>query len=89
MIGSIAALGALTANGFSGWMGVPQAGEEDGIADDGGTAPRCFRNIGAGVLSMIYTASLAWQRKKEKDKDGSRSRCSPYGFDDHYKIRVE
>jgi hypothetical protein len=68
MIGNIAALGALTANGFSGWMGVPKAGDEDGIAEDGGTAPRCFRNIGAGVLSMIWTTSLAWQRKKGKKK---------------------
>lgn len=53
IIGNIAALGALTANGLRGWTGVPKAGEEEGIAEDGGAGPRCFRNMGAGVLSMI------------------------------------
>jgi hypothetical protein len=52
MIGRIAALGALTLKGFSGWTGVPKAGEEEGSADEG----ICWcglRKMGAGVLSII------------------------------------
>lgn len=51
MMGRIGAFGALTAKGFSGWAGVPKAGEEEGMAEDGG----CWflRNIGAGVLSIL------------------------------------
>jgi hypothetical protein len=56
IIGNIAALAALTAKGLRGWTGVPKAGEEEGIAEDGGTAPR-FRNMGAGVLSMMLLVS--------------------------------
>ena len=47
MMGRIAALGALTLKGFSGWAGVPKAGDDEGRADDGGCC--CFRNSGAGV----------------------------------------
>lgn len=51
MMGRIAALGALPLKGLSGWMGVPNAGDDDGIADEDGGACR-RRKIGAGVLSI-------------------------------------
>ena len=54
MIGSIAALGALTLKGLSGWTGVPNAGEDDGRAEEGMWF--CLRNMGAGVLSMVADA---------------------------------
>lgn len=54
MMGRIAALGALTAKGLRGWAGVPKAGEEEGMAEDGG----CWflRNMGAGVLSIMRSS---------------------------------
>lgn len=52
MMGRIAALGALTLNGFSGCTGVPNAGDDDGIADEGGMT-FCRRKMGAGVLSIV------------------------------------
>lgn len=52
MMGRIAAFGALTANGLRGWTGVPKAGEDEGMADEGiGCGFR--RKIGAGVLSIV------------------------------------
>ena len=36
---------------------MPKAGEEEGIAEDGGAGSR-FRNMGAGVLSMIQVDAL-------------------------------
>lgn len=48
----MAVLGGLTLKGFSGCIGVPNAGDEEGIADDGGTWAR-LRKMGAGVLSML------------------------------------
>lgn len=53
MMGRIAALGALMLNGFGGWTGVPNAGEEDGATDEDGISGRCLRKMGAGVLSMV------------------------------------
>lgn len=53
MIGRMAAFGALTAKGFGGWTGVPKAGDEEGIADEGGIC--CLRKTGAGVLSIMST----------------------------------
>lgn len=49
----MAALGALTAKGLRGWAGVPKAGDEEGMADEGGIAGFCLRKRGAGVLSML------------------------------------
>ena len=58
IIGRMAAFGALTAKGFGGWTGVPKAGEEDGIEEDG--MGLCFRrNMGAGVLSIVNVLSLS------------------------------
>lgn len=54
MMGRTAAFGALTAKGLRGWAGVPKAGEDEGIAEEGGAAGRCLRKIGAGVRSMIF-----------------------------------
>jgi hypothetical protein len=51
MIGRIAAFGALMLKGFRGWTGVPKAGEDEGMAEDG--IALCFRKIGAGVRSMM------------------------------------
>lgn len=56
MIGRIAALGALMLNGFRGWTGVPKAGEEDGIAEEGNAL--FFRKIGAGVRSIAAVQSF-------------------------------
>ena len=36
---------------------MPKAGEEEGIAEDGGAGSR-FRNTGAGVLSMVQVDAL-------------------------------
>lgn len=52
-MGRIAALGALMLNGFGGWTGVPNAGDDEGATDDDGISGRCLRKMGAGVLSMI------------------------------------
>lgn len=57
-MGRMAAFGALMLKGFGGWTGVPKAGEEDGIADEGITGRPCLRKIGAGVLSMILAAVI-------------------------------
>lgn len=52
MIGRIAAFGGLTLNGLNGWTGVPNAGDDDGMADDEGMT-FCRRKMGAGVLSIV------------------------------------
>jgi hypothetical protein len=53
MIGRMAALEALTLKGFSGWTGVPKAGEEDGSAEEEGICWFGRRKKGAGVLSIF------------------------------------
>lgn len=53
MMGRIAAFGALTLKGLSGCAGVPKAGDDEGMADEGGPGGCCFRKMGAGVLSIL------------------------------------
>lgn len=53
MMGSMAAFGALTLKGLRGCAGVPKAGEDEGRTDEEGGGACLWRNIGAGVLSIL------------------------------------
>lgn len=54
MMGRMPTLGALTLNGFRGWTGVANDGDDEGSAEEGMVALLRL-NIGAGVLSILKT----------------------------------
>lgn len=54
MMGRIACfVGAETLKGFKGWTGVPNAGEDEGIAEDGGAGVLAAKMLAIGICLRL------------------------------------